>query len=174
MRLQACLLRLGVGLVLVFGALLGFSASASAAATCTGNSGTITLSPGLTDTPAVQTAKIKGTLSGCTGEPFTKATYTAKLKTTEPVSCSLLPAAWETARGSAKFKWMPRARASAATLSLLLTEKPEVGFSGEVTTGSYSPLTISGALTESYVGAATCSTKKVKKATYSGSAVDFT
>jgi hypothetical protein len=173
MRLRACLVHMGVGLVLVTAGALGFSATAFAKATCSTNTGTITLSPGLTDTPAVQTAKLKGTLSGCTGEAFTNATYAATLKTTEPISCSLLPLAWETARGSAKFKWTPRAKASAATLRLLLTEKPEVGFSGEATSGPYSPLTFSGALTESYAGAATCSTKKVKKATYTGSAVNF-
>ena len=57
---------------------------------CTGNSGTVTLSPGLTDTAAVQTMRIKGTLTGCAGDPFTEARYTATLKTAGPVSCSVL------------------------------------------------------------------------------------
>src|SRR5271168_1233781 len=58
--------------------------------TCASNSGTITLSPGLTATPAVQKVKVKGTLSGCTGGPFTEATYTATMKTGNAVSCSVL------------------------------------------------------------------------------------
>jgi hypothetical protein len=56
---------------------------------------------------------------------------------------------------------------------MLLTETPGVAFSGEVTSGSYAPLTFSGTVTESYAGGATCGAKKVKKGTYSGSAVNF-
>ena len=142
-------------------------------ATCTTNAGTVKLSPGLTDTPAVQTVKIKGALMGCTGEPFTETKYTATLKTAAPVSCSVLTAAGETAAGAAKYKWTPSAKASKGTLDMLLTETPGVAFSGEVTSGSYSPLTFSGSATESYSGAATCSAKAVKKGTFSGSAVNF-
>jgi YVTN family beta-propeller protein len=144
-----------------------------AAAKCTTNTGTLTLSPGLTGTPAVQTLKIKGTLTGCTGKPFTKATYAATLKTAGAVSCSVLKAAGETATGAAEYAWTPKAKASKGTLSLLLTEIPGVAFSGEVATGSYSPLTLSGTATESYTGAATCATKKVTKGTFTGSAVTF-
>ena len=46
--------------------------------------------------------------------------------------------------------------------------------------GSYSPLTSSGTMTESYIGGATCgekvggkAAKAVKKGTFTGSAVDF-
>jgi hypothetical protein len=142
-------------------------------ATCTANTGTVTLSPGLSGTPAVQTMKIKGTLTGCTGEPFTGTKYTATLKTAGPVSCSVLTAAGETATGAAKYKWTPKAKGSTGTLNMLLTETPGVGFAGEVTSGSYAPLTLSGTATESYTGAATCGAKKVKKGTFSGSAVNF-
>jgi hypothetical protein len=142
-------------------------------ATCTTNTGTVALSPGLSGTPAVQTMKIKGTLTGCTGEPFTETKYTAALKTGGPVSCSVLKAAGEIASGAAKYKWAPKAKASAGTLSLLLTEMPGVALSGEVGTGSYSPLRLSGTVTESYAGGAMCGAKKVKKGTFSGSAVNF-
>jgi hypothetical protein len=117
--------------------------------------------------------KIKGTLSGCKGEPFTGTKYTATLKTAAPVSCSVLKAAGEAATGAAKYKWTPKAKGSTGTLSLLLTETPGVAFSGEVTSGSYSPLTLLGTATESYTGAATCGAKKVKKGTFTGSAVNF-
>jgi hypothetical protein len=150
------------------------------AANCSGDSGTITLSPGLKDTPAVQTMKINGKLTGCAGEPFTTAKYTATLKTTGPVSCSALKAAGETAAGAAKYRWTPKAKGSAGTLSMLLTETPSSAFLGEVATGPYSPLTFSGTVSESYTGGATCgekvgkaAAKAVKKGTFTGSAVTF-
>jgi alpha-tubulin suppressor-like RCC1 family protein len=151
-------------------------------ATCTTNTGTVTLSPGLTNTPAVQTMKIKGTLTGCTGEPFTETKYTATLETAGPVTCSVL-AAGEAATGAAKYAWTPKpkkAKAPEGTLSMSLTETPSIAFSGEVTTGAYSPLTLTGTATESYTGGVTCgeqvgnkAAKAVKKGTFSGSAVSF-
>jgi alpha-tubulin suppressor-like RCC1 family protein len=144
-----------------------------AKAMCTSNTGTVKLSPGLSGKPAVQTIKIKGTLAGCTTEPFTEAKYTATLKTGGPVSCAELKAVGETSSGTVKYKWAPKAKASKGTLQMVLTEVPEVAFSGEVASGSYSPLTFAGTAGESYAGGATCGTKKVKKGTFSGSAVDF-
>jgi YVTN family beta-propeller protein len=142
---------------------------------CTGDAGTVTLSPGLTDTAAVQTMKIKGTLMGCAGTPFTGATYTATLKTAGPVSCSVLKTAGEPAAGASKYKWTPKAKASTGTLSMPLTETPEIAFSADVTGGSYSPMTLAGTATESYTGGATCdekagkkAAKAVKKGTFSG------
>ncbi len=147
---------------------------------CTGNIGTVTLSPGLTDREKVQTMKIKGTLTGCAGGPFTEVSYTATLKTAGPVSCSVLTGAGEPATGAAKYKWTPKAKASTGTVSMPLTETPDMPFSGEVTTGSYAPLTLTGTATESYTGGATCgekvgkkAAKPVKKGTFSGSAVSF-
>jgi len=148
---------------------------------CTGNSGTVTLSPGLRDTAAVQTMRIKGTLTGCAGEPFTGAKYTATLKTAGPVSCSVLTGAGESATGVAKYNWTPKAKTSTGTLSMPLTETPDIAFSGEVTTGPNSPLTLTGTATEKYTGAALCGVpqgklgvvKVVKKGTFSGSAVSF-
>jgi alpha-tubulin suppressor-like RCC1 family protein len=142
-------------------------------AACSGNSASITLAPGLTNTPAVQTLKIKGMLTGCTGAAFTTVKYAATLRTPGAVSCSVLTGGGGAAAGAAKFAWTPKAKSSIGTLSLPLSDVSDVSFSGEVTRGSYSPLAISGSGTESYVGAATCATKKVKKGTLSGSAVGF-
>ena len=146
--------------------------------TCTGNSGTVKLSPGLTDTAAVQTMKIKGTLTGCAGTPFTGAKYTATLTTAGPVSCSVLSTAGEPATGAAKYVWTPKTKASKGTLSTLLTETPDIAFSSEVTTGSYAPLTLTGFATESYTGGPTCGekvtfkpVKAVKNGTFSQPAV---
>ncbi len=150
---------------------------AVAKATCTGNTGTVTLSPGLRLTASVQTVKIKGTLTGCADEPFTAVKYTATLQTAGPVSCPVLTGAGEPATGTATFKWTPNAKTSKGTLSIPLTETPDVVLSGEVTTGPYSPLTPTGILTESYTGGTVCGeragggpVKTVKKGTFSGSA----
>jgi hypothetical protein len=117
--------------------------------------------------------KIKGTVTGCTGQPFTQMSYSATLKTAGPVSCSVLKTAGETATGAAKYKWTPKAKPSKGTLSLLLTEMPGAAFSGEVASGSHSPLKFSGTVSESYTGAATCSAKAVKNGTFTGSVVRF-
>lgn len=153
-----------------------------AKAVCATNTGTIKLSPGLTDTAAVQTVKIKGTLTGCTGEPFTEVGYKATLTTAHAVSCSVLSEAGEAASGSAKFKWTPKAKPATATgpLSLVLGEEPSVAFSGENTAGSFSPLTLTSAVSETYEGAAKCGVaegkkkvKAVKKGTFTGTTVAF-
>ncbi len=147
---------------------------------CTGDSGTVTLSPGLTDTPAVQTLKIKGTLSGCAGGNFTGASYTASVKTAVAVSCSVLTGAGEGATGTAKFKWAPKAKPSKGTLGLPLTETAGVALSGEVASGTYSPLSLSGTVSEKFTGGSKCgvaegkkAAKAVKKGTFEGSAVSF-
>jgi YVTN family beta-propeller protein len=144
-------------------------------AECTGsNTGTVTLSPGLKDTAAIQTMKIKGTLAVCEDEPFIEAKYTATLKTSGPVSCSVLKAAGETASGTAKFSWKPRlSDAETETVSVLLTETPGAAFSGELTTGPYSPLPFSGTLAESFTGGSTCGKKAVRKGRFAGSVVSF-
>ena len=92
--------------------------------TCAGNIGTVALSPGLTDTAAVQTMKIKGTLTGCVAEPFATVNYTATLKTAGAVSCSVLTGAGEPAGGAVKYKWTPTAKPSTGTLSVPLTQTP--------------------------------------------------
>jgi streptogramin lyase len=152
-----------------------------AKALCTAT-GTVTLSPGLTNTPAVQTMKIKGTLTGCTGEPFTGVSYTATLTTVGPVACSVLNGAGEPASGATNYKWTPKATPSKATgtLSMLLTETPGKTFSGSVKVGAYSPLTLSGTAREGYTGGATCgqpvggkAARVVKTGTFNVSTVSF-
>lgn len=149
-------------------------------AVCTGDSGTLKLSPGLTGAAAVQTVKIKGALSGCSGEGFTSASYSATLKTTGAVSCSVLTEAGEGASGAAKFKWTPKAKPSTGTLTLPLTETTSVALSGGLASGTYSPLSLDGTLSESYEGGDKCGVaegkkkaKAVKKGTFEGSAVSF-
>jgi len=142
---------------------------------CTLDSGTVTLSPGLTATATVQTLKIKAVFSGCAPESFTGASYTATLTTAGPVSCSVL-ATGETATGAAKYTWAPKVKASTGTLSLLLSEAPGAALSGAVSAGTYSPLSFSGTASESFTGGSTCgvpvgrkAAKPVRKGTFTGS-----
>ena len=76
----------------------------------------MTLSPGLTNVAKIQTLKVKGTLSGCSGESFTGASYAATVTTAGKVSCSVLTGVGEGASGAAKFKWTPAAKPSTGTL----------------------------------------------------------
>ena len=144
-----------------------------AKALCTSNTGTVKLAPGLTSTPAVQTMKVKGTLVGCSGEPYAAVKYTATLKTAGPVSCSVLEGAGETAVGASAFKWTPKASSSTGTVGLLLTEMPGATLEGSVGAGPYSPLALSGKVSESFTGAATCGGKPVKRGAFTGTAVAF-
>lgn len=151
-----------------------------AKAVCTTNSGTITLSPGLTGTAAYQGVKIKGTLTGCTGEPFTEAKYTASLTTTNKVTCSAMSGPGAATFGTAKYAWTPKTKATAGTFSMPLTETAGIALSSELESGPYSPASISGTVREGYFGGVTCGipvngkpVKPVTKATFTGSAVVF-
>lgn len=155
---------------------------AVAKAVCTTNTATIKLSPGLTDTAAVQTMKINGTLTGCDGEPFTEVSYKATLTTAHAVSCSTLSELGEAASGAAKFKWTPKTKPSTAagSLSLMLSERPSLAFAGETAAGPFSPLTLAGTVSETFEGAAKCGVpegkkkaKPVKRGTLTGTTVAF-
>lgn len=148
-------------------------------AECTGNTGTVTLSPGLTGTAVYQGVKVKGTLTGCTGEAFTEAKYTASLTTTSKVTCSALGGPGAASFGSAKYAWTPKTKATSGTLDVPLTETAGVALSGELESGPYSPRSLSGTVSESYTNAAICGVpqgrkgiiKPVTKGTFTGSAV---
>ncbi len=151
-------------------------------AQCTTNGGTVTLSPGLTNTAAPQTLKIKGALTGCTGESFTGATYTATLKASGMAGCPVLKTAGELASGAAKFKWTPKTKpgTSTGTLEMRLTETPSVAFAGALTAGPFSPLALSGKTSMTFTGGSTCGlpvgtkpAKAVKKGMFTGTTVVF-
>ncbi len=108
--------------------------------------------------------------------------YKATLTTAGPVSCSVLTGPGEPATGLAKYKWTPKPKPSTATgpLSLLLSETPSVAFFGETTAGSFSPLTFTGSVTETYEGGPKCgmpkgknAAKPVKNGTFTGTPVAF-
>lgn len=149
-------------------------------AQCTTASGTIKLSPGLTNTASVQTMKIKGTMSGCTGESFAEVRYSATLKTAAPVSCAVLQAG-EMATGPAKLKWAPVGKPAYATLNMMLSEAPGSAFAGEIVSAAFTPLrTFVGSDSENYTGGSACgvpvgekAAKAVKTGTFTASTTRF-
>lgn len=145
---------------LPLGAMGVLAAPASAGTTCSGGSATITLSPGLTNSPKVQTVKVKGSLSGCTGQ-VTSAKFKANLKTAEPVTCAALSGAGVAATGAISMTWLPRfSGGSEGTLNIPLTEAPEASFGGFLKEGRFPNQTLTGTLSEAFTGSKECGVGK--------------
>jgi hypothetical protein len=151
------------------------------------NHGTITLSPGLSETPSVQTMTIKGDLSGCAGpRGFESGKYVDHLKTTEEVTCSVLQSTSIepiTAAVSFSVKWAPAEEGSSkGTMILPLSEVSLTGLTGSVSGGPFAtPSTIKAtSVAEAFTGASTCgkavgkkAAKPVKKGEFTTSEVEF-
>lgn len=155
------------------------------AETCEQDSGTIKLSPGLTETPHVQSITVKGQLRGCDGpaEP-TEGTYVAHLTTSEEVTCSTLASiSAEPTTTSTSFlvKWSPKGTGNShGRLVIPLTEIPDVPLEGSIEGGPFTaPVSITGgAVSESFTGGSACgvasgkkAAKAVTKGTFAGTAV---
>jgi hypothetical protein len=54
-----------------------------------------------------------------------------------------------------------------------LGEASGIAFIGETTSGSYSPVGVSGSVAEAYKGASKCGIETLKKGTFRGSGVTF-
>jgi hypothetical protein len=135
---------------------------------CTVDSGTVKLSPGLSETPAVQTAKVTGKLSECEGGPEA-GTYTTKFTTTGPVSCGLLTGTEEVtpSTGALSIKWLPAEEGhSTGTITFPLGEGALSGLSGSITGGPFATATplSTASVFESFTGGPTCGEKVGKKA----------
>ena len=113
--------------------------------TCSSNSGTIKMSPGLSETPHVQTIKVSGTLAGCEGPSVPEsASYSLKEQTTEPVTCSYLQQSTTTpTTTSGKFAvtWAEKEGVSTGTLTLPISEASLTGISGTLGGGPLSAST---------------------------------
>jgi len=139
--------------------------------TCESSQGTIKLSPGLSETPHVQSITVKGSFSGCEG-PYgvESASYADHLKTTEEVTCSTLSSASAeptTAPVSLSVKWAPSEEGnSKGSLLLPLSEVATQGLSGTLEKGPFAAPTVvqSGPIAESFTGAAACGLPSGKKA----------
>jgi hypothetical protein len=150
--------RLFVVAALVGACCLAATASASAAtATCTGATGKIKLSPGLTETAAVQNIQVKGELTGCTGEGA-KESYKFQIhaKTAEAVTCSALTSGALSGEGSTILIKAPGEGNSSGSVSFQLIEGAGAFSSGTLSGGPFNEGTASGSLTQSYTGGAAC------------------
>lgn len=154
-------------------------------------SGTIKLSPGLTETPHVQSVTLKGTLQGCDGPaPVESATFVAHETTTEEVTCGALQslsAEPTTAPVTLVVKWTPKeAGSSHGSLLLPITEAGTALLGGSLEGGPFGSgaVAVAGSLSESFTGAATCGVlggggggkkkeKPVKHGSFSGSGVEL-
>lgn len=74
------------------------------------------------------------------------------------VGCQVLTGTGETASGAAKLKWTPKTKpgTSTGTLGLPLSETPSRALSGELTVGLFSPLALTGSISETFIGGTTC------------------
>ncbi len=137
--------------------------------TCEQNSGTIKLSPGLSETPHVQQITVKGTLKACDGAsaPGEEATYVAHLTTTEEVTCSTLQsisAEPTTAPLSLAVKWLPKGSGSShGSLVLPLTELG-ARIEGTLEGGPFATpqSLLAPSLSESFTGGPTCGVPPAK------------
>jgi hypothetical protein len=173
MRTRYARLSVLTALIVPVGAIGAFAAPASAeGTTCSGNSGSIKISPGLEETARAQTISIKGMLTGCTGS-VTSASYRATLKTA-PVTCAALKSTGEPATATnLVIKWGHGN--SHGTFSMPLTEMA-VSIGGTIESGPFEKLSIAGTVTQSYGacgggGKGKMKPKKLKKGTFTGSAV---
>ncbi|HSZ15049.1 MAG TPA: hypothetical protein VK790_13520 [Solirubrobacteraceae bacterium] len=176
-RLYAITALLLSSLVTIGAAAASPAAAAETGTICTGNSGSIKVSPGLEATAQVQNIVIKGSFSGCTGGTVSSAPYVAHLKTSEPVDCAMLSAS-NPATGTIVIKWNPKGQGNSdGTLSLPLTTAPGARMTGQISKGPFAGLGIFGTVTQAF--AAACGepsaggkrAKKVKSGTLAGSDV---
>ncbi len=176
--MRARLIRLSVAAALMVPvAIMGVSAtpaSADQGTICSGNSGSIKLSPGLEEVAHVQNITIKGTLTGCTGSKVTEAAYVAHLKTVNAVTCAALASAGDAATGTIVIKWAPKGQGNShGTLTLPLTAAGAVKMSGKLENGPFEKLGLYDPVSQAFTGKCGVvegkKAKKVKDGTLTGS-----
>jgi hypothetical protein len=166
----------------------GEAAKEQRADSCTSNHGTIKLTPGLTETPAVQKVTITGELSGCDGPNVPETgKYTDHETTTEEFTCSALSSASvepTVTSSGLTVKWLPLAEGiSKGKLIVPVSEVPMAGISGALSGGPFSASTPikAASIFESFTGASLCGVpqgklgivKSVKVGAFTTSEVEF-
>jgi hypothetical protein len=113
--------------------------------TCSVNDGTIKLSPGLSETPRVQTITISASLARCEGPNVPESgSYSLKEKTTEAVTCSYLQQSTTTPTttpGKLTVTWSEREGSSTGTLTVPISEVSLTGITGSLKGGPFSTMT---------------------------------
>jgi hypothetical protein len=165
---------MGAALTLPLALMCAFAAQARAeGTTCSQNGGRLSIKPGLTESAQVQTVKVTGFLRGCTAG-FESATYTATLKTAEPVTCAtVMTGGGVPASGPLIIKWKPHSEAghSRGTFSMPLSAMSPVSVAGTLESGPFAGRGISTAVSQSY-GPSCEEVKKIKKGSFEGSAFE--
>jgi hypothetical protein len=152
--------------------------------TCTFDSGTIKLSPGLSETPHIETIKITGALSGCEGPNVPESgSYTLKEKTTEAVTCSYLQEATTTpttTSGKLVITWSEKEGTSTGTMTAPVSEAALTGVEGTLSGGPFGSSTPikAGSIYESFPACGVPEGKKgkikpIKSGYFSTSEVEF-
>jgi len=187
MRIKFGRLSVLTAAIAAIGLMGALAASASADTLKCEVSGSIKLSPGLSETPTVQNVGItahKGAkLANCTGEEtmVTGGSIHVVAKTKEAVTCKVLkesPGAALESTGDAIFKWLPHGtEQSTGSLNVPITEM-SASLSGSVAEGAF-PFDedkVSGSVKQTYTGGEACGVssghkkaKAVKKGTFTGS-----
>ena len=152
--------------------------------TCTANTGTIKMSPGLSETPRVQTITISGSLAGCEGPDVPESgSYSLKEKTTEPVTCSYLQQSTTTpttTAGKLAVTWIENEGVSRGTLTVPISEASLSGITGSLSGGPF-PATAPMKAASIYESFPQCGVpqgrkgtiKPIKSGTFSTSEVEF-
>jgi len=145
------------------------SNAAAPAQSCATVKGSATFSPGLTNTPANQTIKAKGTETKCKPSAATGGsgalTATIKLKN---ASCTTLINGGQTLKGTGATAWK-----NGQTSNYTLTFKTGTGnnitvatITGKVSSGLFAGDKISGQIQFTVKGSPDCNTKPVKQVTF--------
>jgi hypothetical protein len=167
MKISAIKLSLVAALVMAL-AMVG-AASASADSTSCAAGGFIKLSPGLTNTPQIQTVTVKGTLAECASSEseMTGGKFVAHFKTAEPVSCAVLSSAGVGAGEESNIVLKPQPKDGGnpmGSFSLPITETAPQLLSGTITSeGEFAGNTIGGSVTETFVGGKHCGEVELNK-----------
>ncbi|HME04402.1 MAG TPA: fibronectin type III domain-containing protein [Solirubrobacteraceae bacterium] len=113
--------------------------------TCTVDNGAIKLSPGLSETPHVQTITVSGSLAACEGPNVPESgSYSLKEVTTEAVTCSYLQQSTTTpttTAGKLAVTWIENEGVSTGTLTVPISEASLSGITGSLSGGPFSATT---------------------------------
>lgn len=149
---------------------------------CEAMQGTLKLSPGLTETPQVQSITVKGTLSGCDGPaPVEAGKFVAHLTSEAALSCSALQNGFEQSYspGSLVVKWTPKEAGSSGGALIVPVEEGATEAAGLIEGGPFpSAALLTGTVFESWKSGASCgltegskAAKPVKSGSFSGSGI---
>jgi hypothetical protein len=159
--------------VAVAAAPAGASKAPKPAITCK-VTGSATISPGVSSTPADQTLTVTLSLSGCTGSSVAGITGTSKSGTTTevgktPESCSSLTAKGKPTKSTGTISWNNGTTSTETVKSTLGDPGPgETTVAGKITAGTFLKGKVASSLTDTLGAGQNCLTVPVTSATVAG------